>query len=207
MGGAGDLRNFLSLCGQADVPLEEPAIARMLGGLHVLREDVDEWTSFSEVGYQRVVIHRTPRFEVLLLCWRSGQRSAIHDHAGSTCGIRIIAGTATETIYAASPCGRLYPVRSRCLETGSVCVNHDADIHQMANLAPTGQDLITLHIYSPPLAATRIYSIRETILADHDCLAVLRPRDLARLIRVDGPHASSSSTPRRASKVTRGTIS
>jgi cysteine dioxygenase len=178
-------------------------MARMLGGLHLLRHDVNEWASFSEAGYQRVLIHRTPRFEVLLLCWRSGQRSAIHDHAGSTCGIKVIAGAATETIYAASPCGRLYPVRSRCLETGSVCVNHDADIHQMANLAARGQDLITLHIYSPPLAATRIYSIGETILADHDGLAARRPQDLARLIRVDGPHAGSSNTPRRASKVTR----
>jgi cysteine dioxygenase len=175
----------------------------MLGGLRLLRDDVTEWTSFSEVGYQRVLIHRTLQVEVLLLCWRSGQRSAIHDHAGSACGIRVIAGTATETIYAASPCGRLYPVRSRCLDTGAVCVNHDADIHQMANLAPRGEDLITLHIYSPPLGATRIYSISETILADHDYLAALRPRDLARPIRVDGPHAGSSSTPRQASKVTR----
>jgi cysteine dioxygenase len=178
-------------------------MARMLGGLDLRRKDVTEWTRFSEVGYQRVLIQWTPQFEVLLLCWRSGQRSAIHDHAGSTCGIRVIAGTATETIYAASLCGRLYPVRSRCLEIGSVCVNHDTDIHQMANLAPTGQDLITLHIYAPPLAATRIYSIRETILADHDCLAALRPRDVARLIRADGPHADASSTPKRASRVTR----
>jgi len=201
MGGAGDLRNLLSLCGQSNVPLEQPAMARMLGSLHLLRKDVTEWTSFSEVGYQRVLIHRTPQFEVLLLCWRSGQRSAIHDHAGSTCGIRVIAGTAIETSYAASPCGPLYPVRSRCLETGSVCVNRDADIHQVANLAPAGQDLITLHTSSPPLAATRIYSIRETVLADHDGLAARRPRDLARRIRVDRPHAGSSSAPRRASKV------
>jgi cysteine dioxygenase len=202
MSGPGELRNLLLLCGQSDVPLEPPAIARMLGDLHLLRKDVMEWVSFSEIGYQRILIHRTPQFEALLLCWRSGQRSAIHDHAGSTCGIKVIAGTATETTYAASPCGRLYPVRSRCLETGSVCVSRDADIHQMANLAPTGQDLVTLHIYSPPLAATRIYSISETILADHDGLAARRPRDLARPIRVDRPHAGSSSMPRRASKVT-----
>jgi cysteine dioxygenase len=182
--------------------LERAVLARMLGGLHLRRSDVTEWASFSEAGYQRILIHRTPRFEVLLLCWRSGQRSAIHDHAGSTCGIRVIHGTATETIYAASPCGQLVPVRSRCLETGSVRVNHDADIHQLANLGPIGQDLITLHIYSPPLAGTRTYSIRDTILSDHDGLAVRRPRDRRRLIWVDGPHANSSNMPGRASKVT-----
>jgi cysteine dioxygenase len=175
----------------------------MLRGLRVLRDDVAEWTSFNEVGYQRVLIHRTAQVEVLLLCWQSGQRSAIHDHAGSTCGIKVIAGTATETRYEASPCGRLYPVRSRCLETGSICVNQDADIHQLANLASPGQDLITLHMYSPPLAGTRIYSISETTLADHDGLAARRPRDLVPPIRVDGPHAGYASTPWQASKVAR----
>jgi hypothetical protein len=75
----------------------------------------------------------------------------------------------------------------------------------MANLASPGQDLITLHMYSPPLAGARIYSISETTLADHDCLVARRPRDLVRPIRVDGPHAgsASSSTLMWASKVAR----
>jgi cysteine dioxygenase len=158
----------------------------VLGELCMRREDLADWIAFGASAYQRNLIHRTARFEVLLLCWRSGQRSPIHDHAGSTCGVRVIAGTATETIYAASPCGSLYPERSRRLGAGAVSVAHDADIHQMGNLAPPGNDLITLHIYSPPLSAMRIYSLSETTLADHDRLAALRPKERAGPIGTDG---------------------
>jgi cysteine dioxygenase len=203
MSGADELRHLLAVWDHAGVPLARSEIAGMLRRLNVRREDLAEWIDFSEVGYRRVLIHRGLQFESLLLCWRSGQRSPIHDHAGSTCGVRVIAGTATETIYAASSCGRLYPVRSRRLAAGSVIVNHDAQVHQVANLAPPGEDLITLHVYCPPLAGTRTYSISDTILADHDGLARVRPPDLARPIRVDGPHARLSNTPRRASKVAR----
>jgi cysteine dioxygenase len=203
MGGADDLWNLLSCWDHARVSPTRRTIRQVLGDLSLRREDLVDWIAFGTSAYQRNLIHRTSGFEVLLLCWRSGQRSPIHDHAGSTCGVRVIAGTATETIYAASPCGSLYPERSRRLEAGSVSVAHDADVHQMGNLAPAGHDLITLHIYSPPLSAMRIYSLSETTLADHDCLAALRPKERARRTRADEAHVGSSSTPSGVSKVTR----
>jgi cysteine dioxygenase len=202
MGGTDDLRDLLTSWERARSPLSRQTIRRGLGDLRLGREDVADRIAFSEAAYQRTLIFRGECFEALLLCWRSGQMSPIHDHTGSTCGVRVIEGAATETIFAPSPCGRLVPARSRCLGAGSVCVSYDADIHQMGNLAPPGNDLITLHVYSPRLSAMRIYSIGETTLADHDRLATRRPRDRSRQIRMDGAHVGSSSTPRRASKVT-----
>jgi cysteine dioxygenase len=202
MGGADELWKVLSSWDHACVPPTRRTIRRVLGELCLRREALADWIAFGAIAYQRNLIHRSSRFEALLLCWRSGQRSPIHDHAGSTCGVRVIAGTATETIYATSPCGSLYPERSRRLEAGSVSVAHDADVHQMGNLAPAGNDLITLHIYSPPLSAMRVYSLSETTLADHDRLAALRPKERARAIGGNKAHVGSSSTPKRVSKVT-----
>jgi len=201
MGGTEGLRDLLGRWEGERSLLTPEAIRRGLGGLELCREDLADRVAFSEAAYQRIVIHRAAYFEVLVLCWRSGQRSLIHDHAGSACGVRIIAGEATETIFAPSPCGCLVPVRSRCLKAGATCVSCDADIHQMGNLAPPGQDLITLHVYSPPLSAMRIYPIGETTLAGLDHLASLRPGDLSRQIRTDEAHVGSSRTPRRVSKV------
>jgi cysteine dioxygenase len=198
MGSVQDLRDLLSLWERGRSRLSRQAIRRGIGGLGLRREDVADWVAFNEAGYQRVVLHRGPDFEALLLCWRSGHRSPIHDHEGSICGVRVIEGTATETIYGPSPCGRLVPLRSRRLVAGSVCVSCDADIHQMGNLAAPGHDLITLHVYAPPLSGMRIYSIGETTLADHDRLAATRPRDLTGEIRIDAAHPVSSSTPERA---------
>ena len=35
----------------------------------------------------------------------------------------------------------------------------DADVHQISNLQPEGTDLVTLHIYSPPLFRMNMYSL------------------------------------------------
>src|SRR3954452_18302612 len=102
------LRDLISLWDQARSPLARAANRRGIGGLRLRRDDIADWIAFSEISYQRIVIHRRPSYAVLLLCWRSGQRSPIHDHAGSACGIRIIEGMATETVFATSSCGRLF---------------------------------------------------------------------------------------------------
>ena len=146
-----------------------------LGRLTFRREDVEEHIRFDDSRYQRISIHRTPCYEVLVLCWRSGQRSMIHDHAGSACVIRILEGSATETVFEPSPCGRLVPTHSHSAKEGAMCASFDADIHQLANLQPAGRDLITFHVYSPPLSHMRTYSIEETALAPLDAAIASRP--------------------------------
>jgi hypothetical protein len=81
-------------------------------------------------------------------------------------------------------------------------VSSDADIHQMANLALPGQDMVTLHFYSPPLERMRTYSLADTTLDDHDSLAVVRPNVLKATIRADRAHGSSLS-PKHPSRTRR----
>ena len=159
-------------CRGGPIPLDE--LRGNLGRLSLDREDFPGYVIFSDRSYQRVIIRRGPSYEALILCWRSGQRSPIHDHSGSACVVYVIEGTATETIFEPSPCGRLVPTLSRTAPAGSISACHDSDIHQMANLEPAGCDLITLHVYSPPLAGMQLYSVGDTTLADHDDLIVLR---------------------------------
>ena len=66
--------------------------------------------------------------------------------------MRVIEGRATETQFVSSPCGRLVPQWSRAFpgRHGDGMPATADMIHQMANLEPPGQDLITLHVYSPP---------------------------------------------------------
>jgi cysteine dioxygenase len=64
--------------------------------------------------------------------------------------VRIVDGAATETLYREVGPGLVAPARTRQLERGSVCVTSDRDIHLIQNLG-AGQDLVTLHLYSPPL--------------------------------------------------------
>ena len=40
---------------------------------------------------------------------------------------------------------------SRDLPAGALCVTQDDDLHQISNLQAGSADLVTLHVYSPPL--------------------------------------------------------
>jgi uncharacterized NAD(P)/FAD-binding protein YdhS/predicted metal-dependent enzyme (double-stranded beta helix superfamily) len=145
-------------------------LVESLRGLEVERADLAGALVFADRNYRRIAIRRRPHYEALVLCWKSGQRSPIHNHLGSSCVVRVVEGRATETQYVFSPCGKLVPQRSRTYAAGSVTGCRDEAIHQMANLEPQGHDLITLHVYSPPPASWNYFELDLTTLADHDAL-------------------------------------
>jgi cysteine dioxygenase len=140
-------------------PLSE-LVAR-LNELDIECEDVASFVRFSHRGYTRNLIKGGPWYNVLVLCWRNGQRSPIHDHKGSSCGVRVLRGTATETLFDFAPNGHVKALFSRDLAEGSVCGSQDDDMHQVSNLQDNGRDLVTLHVYSPPLLYMGTYSLTD----------------------------------------------
>jgi len=138
-------------------PMEE--LGRLLNNANVTAADLRPFVRFGDTTYRRNLICQSDWYELLCICWKSGQRSPIHDHANSTCGLRIIQGVATETLFSTSDCGQIKAVSSTDYTPGHVCTTQDSDIHQVSNLQVAGQDLMTLHIYSPPLKQMATYSL------------------------------------------------
>src|SRR3954470_8589698 len=120
---------------------------------------IDPFVRFSSDTYRRNLIHAGPAYHALILCWKSGQRSPIHDHRGSSCAVRVLGGTCTETLFDRSPAGLVFPTTTHQLPAGSCCGSQDADIHQISNLGAANEPLTTLHIYSPPLMVMGQYSL------------------------------------------------
>jgi len=141
------------------VPLEE--LTERLRRLDVDLRELRPFMRFSPERYQRNLLHEGPGYHALLLCWRNGQRSPIHDHRGSSCGMRILQGVATETVFDRAANGLVYATSSKQLPPGTVAGSQDDDIHQVSNLQPGGADLVTLHVYSPPLLVMGMYSLTE----------------------------------------------
>jgi cysteine dioxygenase len=131
-------------------------------------DDVSEYLVFRPERYVRNLVHAGPAYQALLLCWRNGQRSPIHNHRGSNCGVKVLRGVATETTFAKAPNGMAYAVRSRDLTTGEVCASADDDMHQVSNLQAGGADLVTLHIYSPPLLRMEVFSLDSAAVTEWD---------------------------------------
>lgn len=142
------------------IPLDE--LVERLRLLDLDFEDVRPFVCFGEQTYRRNLMHAGRGYQALILCWRAGQRSPIHDHRGSSCGVRVIRGTVTETLFDMTPEGYVYPTTTHQLHEGEVCGSQDSDKHQISNLQPPGHDLVTMHIYSPPLITMGTYSLYDT---------------------------------------------
>jgi cysteine dioxygenase len=142
-----------SLKGRADLGV----LSRLLTETRLSRADIESTCIFNPSGYKRNTIARTEWFELLALCWRSGHCTPIHDHAGVSCAFKVVEGTGTEIRFAPTPSGLICPVRTNAMVQGYVCAAEDADIHQVANMQSPGLDLVTLHIYSPPITKMKTY--------------------------------------------------
>ncbi len=129
---------------------------------------VSDQLIFHDDHYQRNLLHEGPAYQALIICWLNGQRSLIHDHVGSSCGVKILRGTATETIFDWSDNRMIYPTRTSMLQEGAVCAAQDMDIHQISNLQADNRDLVTLHIYSPKLARMGVYSLTDSRVVRQD---------------------------------------
>jgi cysteine dioxygenase len=140
-------------------PLTE--LKAQVSGLRLQGEDVAEFIRFSERGYQRNLVRAGPWYNVLVLCWKNGQRSPIHDHAGSVCALRVLRGTLTETVFEFTPNGHVKAMMSRDFAPGTVVCTQDSDLHQVSNLQPGTDDLVTLHVYSPALELMGTYSLTD----------------------------------------------
>jgi len=142
-------------------------LTEWLGETDLTTSDVAHYVRFGERNYLRNQVRGGEWYHLLVICWRSGQRSPIHNHAASTCGLKVLTGVATETKFAFTPCGLIKAVSSADMGTGEIVASQDADIHQVSNLQPAGQDLITLHIYSPPLLRMDTYSLTDGLIREY----------------------------------------
>jgi cysteine dioxygenase len=140
-------------------PASLPELTAHLRQLDVQWQDVAKFVRFSERGYTRNLICGGEWFHLLVLCWKNGQRSPIHDHHGSSCGVRVLRGVMTETLFDFAPNGLVRAQASKDYLPGSVIGSRDSDMHQVSNLQAGDADLVTLHCYSPPLLFMGTYSL------------------------------------------------
>ena len=109
---------------------------------------------FSDERYSRNLVAHGPQFYALVLCWKPGQASPIHDHKGASCGVRVIEGVATETSF--KWLGKqLVEDAVVTMQAGEVCGSFDDDIHEIRNNGDV--NLVTLHVYSPYLDNINLY--------------------------------------------------
>lgn len=140
-------------------PLDE--LVAHLRDVNIACDDLGESIRFWQNYYARNLVAQGEWYSLLALCWLNGQRSPIHDHAGSSCAVRVLRGVMTETRFDFSPNGMVKAVDSIDYPAGTVIGSQDMDMHQVSNLQAGTADLVTLHVYSPPLMYMGTYSLTD----------------------------------------------
>lgn len=160
-------------------------LKRALTQARITPNDVQAHVRFGIAKYRRNLVRRTADYEVLVLCWKPGQQSPIHDHSGSNCAVKVLSGAATEVKFDRTATGGLRVASAERLEAGGITASADADLHRVANWEGPGENLVTLHVYSPPLRGMQLYpdALVAPTPADREAAA---PRYLAveRAVRV-----------------------
>lgn len=136
-------------------------IKEWFSSLLLRQRDYEQYRLFTTRKYARNLVARSSFAEMLMLCWRSGQRTPIHDHGGSVGVVMVCEGLLTETMFEQVPEGRVRPYDTYRWGPGSITGADVPDVHQLLNLQPEGRDMVTLHCYAPPLSVLNTYSPRS----------------------------------------------
>jgi DMSO/TMAO reductase YedYZ molybdopterin-dependent catalytic subunit len=143
---------------------ERPPLAELrerVARVAITTEDVAQHIRFSDRNYTRNLVREGKCYNLWVMCWKNGQRSPVHDHAASGCALRVLRGTLTETRFAFAPNGAVKAISSCEIGAGAICAAQDSDMHQIANFQAGGADLVTLHVYTPPLVRMSTYSLTD----------------------------------------------
>jgi len=133
--------------------------------------DVDSITRYfhwRSEWYTRNLIYRDERFEMMAICWESGQQSVVHNHANQNCWMTVPVGKLLGQNFAVvdidEPKGYCKLVETDTFELSDCLaakVELEQPIHQILNLAEYGRRAVSVHSYSKPIERCLAYC-RET---------------------------------------------
>ena len=128
----------------------------------ISNEELQPYIGFKDGNYWRHRICRSEFVEMLVLCWRPGHRTPIHDHNGSHGGVKVHEGPLWETIFTYDEVKGLEYKSAREYAPGAVTGSDIPDIHQLGNPDVSDRNLITIHVYAPPLGVLHTYKPGST---------------------------------------------
>ena len=110
-------------------------------------EDLKEWIDYHypvSDSYGRKMVHDGGFFEVMVMCWRPGDYSAIHDHGKAEFGAVKIFGDAEHATFELNR-QKLTTISREMVEAGTTLKVTPSLIHQMGN--PGESNFFSLHVY------------------------------------------------------------
>jgi cysteine dioxygenase len=141
-----------------------PELNELIARTTIGEEELLPYLAFKAGNYCRHRVMRTEFVEMLVLCWKPGQRTPIHDHNGSHGAVFVHEGILWETTFGYDAEEGLGYNAVRELRAGGLTGSELPDIHQIGNPDVSGLDLVTIHIYAPPLGVLKTYKLGSSTI-------------------------------------------
>ena len=125
----------------------------LLNKQHLSVDHLDPYIFYSNARYTRNLIHKAQDFELILMCWKPAQYSAIHGHEGQKCWMRVDFGTLEFTNYKNEPnlaSALLKKIDTKIGKQGFV--DGPAYIHSVRN--NSDKEAMSLHLYAKPFISS-----------------------------------------------------
>jgi len=158
-----DLRKHFDQFGNG--PEGAQRVSTMMSDYIQNHEDWKEYALYHPAFYARNLVECNDHFELIVICWKDGQKSPIHNHAGSSCWMGCLEGQIEETYYHVKDepetgpeegiCPNLIKGQTEAHTKGEVAyIRDEIALHVIRPLDGNG---VSLHLYSPPIKSCLIY--------------------------------------------------
>lgn len=149
---------------EAAFGLTEP-VRRFLLETPVSVDSLAPYLTWNRQHYTRNLIDRTPLYELLAICWESGQASSVHNHRDQNCWMAVPLGSLqVENFHLVHQdlregrC-RLEPSDVVEMKISHPCAVDPADpVHRVVNPRAFNQRAVSLHVYSRTFNTCVVYS-------------------------------------------------
>jgi len=140
-------------------------IRSLLASMPVEEASLAPYLTWDRQHYTRNLIDKTGLYELIAICWESGQGSSVHNHRDQNC-------------WMAAPMGKLlvenFHVHFQDIEAGKCqlhasntveltaanpcAVDPQEPVHRVVNPREANQRAVSLHVYSRPFDTCVVYS-------------------------------------------------
>ncbi len=137
--------------------------------LEIELEDIKSELKTSEgKPYFRKLLYQNEEVEVLVMNW-SQLECAPHDHGTSQGWIKVLNGSSVNTVYELKENGLPSELFTKVYNKGKLFYAPKKGVHKMK--AEEGSDLVTLHLYSPPIGGMMVYDLEKcsVCVVSDDC--------------------------------------
>jgi cysteine dioxygenase len=144
---------------------ETETVRRFLQETPVSPESLAPFLIWDRQHYTRNLIDRTRLYELMAICWETGQASSVHNHRDQNCWMAVPVGRLlVENFHLVmqdlhgGTCS-LEPLNTVEMNISQPCAVNPADpVHRVVNPREFGERAVSLHVYSRPFDTCVVYS-------------------------------------------------